>query len=136
MSTESVPTPRNAALYGRVVNWEDIPEETVRPGVRRRVYATDEVMIAWHSLDVGMAVNPHSHPDFDQLVYIAEGVCDYHVAGTPHRMRPGSLLLVPAGAQHHIVPIEGPCINIDVFVPPRADFASSLGWLAGLAPRA
>lgn len=125
-------TERNPALYGRVVNWDDIPEETVRPGVRRRVYSTDEVMIAWHSLDVGMDVNPHSHADFDQLVYISAGVCDYHVAGTPHRMRAGSLMLVPAGAEHHVVPIEGPCINIDVFVPPRADFASSLRWLAQL----
>jgi quercetin dioxygenase-like cupin family protein len=136
VSTASTPDPRNPVLYGRVINWDDIPEETVRPGVRRKVYATDEVMIAWHSLDVGMDVNPHSHADFDQLVYIAEGLCDYHVAGTPHRMGPGSLMLVPAGAEHHIVPIEGPCINLDVFVPPRADFASSLGYLASLAPQA
>jgi quercetin dioxygenase-like cupin family protein len=135
MSTASVPAARSAALYGQVVAWDDIPEETVRPGVRRRVYSTDEVMIAWHSLDVGMAVNPHSHTDFDQLVYIAEGLCDYHVAGTPHRMKAGSLLLVPAGAEHHIVPIEGPCINLDIFVPPRTDFSGSLGWLANLAPR-
>lgn len=124
--------PRNPLLYGLVVNWGDIPEETVRPGVRRRVYATDEVMIAWHSLDVGMAVNPHSHAGFDQLVLITEGACDYHVAGTPHRMRAGSLLLVPAGAEHYIVPIEGPCINLDVFVPPRADFAGALAYLGEL----
>lgn len=135
MNHASVPAARSAALYGKVVNWDDIPEHTVRPGVRRRVYSTDDVMIAWHRLDVGMAVNPHSHPDFDQLVYIAEGVCDYHVAGTPHRMRAGSLLLVPAGAEHHVVPIEGPCINLDIFVPPRTDFAGSLGWLAHLAHR-
>jgi quercetin dioxygenase-like cupin family protein len=130
----SSPQPRNPLLYGLVVNWDDIPEETVRPGVRRRVYATDEVMIAWHSLDVGMAVNPHSHADFDQLVLITEGACDYYVAGTPHRMRAGSLLLVPAGAEHYIVPIEGPCINLDVFVPPRADFAGALGYLGELIP--
>jgi len=133
MSTGQVPTSRNAVLYGRVVNWDDIPEETVRPGVRRRVYATDEVMIASHSLDVGMAVNPHAHADFDQLVYIAEGVCDYYMAGTPHRMRAGSLLLVRAGTEHHVVPLEGPCINLDIFVPPRTDFSSALGYLAGLA---
>lgn len=128
------PAPRNPLLYGLVVNWDDIPEETVRPGVRRRVYATDEVMIAWHRLDVGMAVNPHSHAEFDQLVLITGGVCDYHVAGSAHRMRAGSLLLVPAGAEHHIVPIEGPCINIDIFVPPRADFAGALSYLDDLVP--
>jgi quercetin dioxygenase-like cupin family protein len=125
-------TSRNETLYARPLNWDDIPEEVVRPGVRRRVYSTDDVMIAWHSLDVGMALNPHKHDDFDQLVYIAEGVCDYYVGDTPHRMRAGSLMLVPAGHLHHVVPVEAPCINIDIFVPPRADFASSLGYLAQL----
>lgn len=115
-------TSLNAQLYATVVNWDDIPLEDVRPGVRRRIYTTDEVMFAWHSLEVGMQTNPHSHEDFDQLVFIAEGLCDYFVSGEPYRMRPGSFMLVPAGAEHYIVPLEGPCINIDVFTPPRADF--------------
>ncbi len=113
---------RNAGLYGTVVSWDDIPIVDVRPGVKRRVYSTDQVMFAWHSLDVGMQTNPHSHEDFDQLVYIDAGLCDYYVSGEPNRMGPGSFMLVPAGAEHYIVPIEGPCINIDVFTPPRADF--------------
>lgn len=117
---------RNPLLYGLAVNWDELPEVTVRPGVHRKLYSTDEVMIAWHRLEAGMDLNPHSHEDFDQLVYIAEGTCDYHVAGTPHRMTAGSLLLVPRGSSHHIVPIGGDCINIDIFCPPRADFLAEL----------
>lgn len=132
MTAQPAAQSRNAALYGVAVNWDDIPEENVRPGVRRRVYSTDQVMIAWHSLDVGMSLNPHTHRDFDQLVYISDGVCDYYVSGKANRLRAGSLLLVPAGAEHYVEPIEGPCINIDIFVPPRADFAAALGWLATL----
>ncbi|WP_283138334.1 cupin domain-containing protein [Rhizohabitans arisaemae] len=120
---------RNAKLFGTVVNWDDIPQTQLRPGVRRRVYATDEVLIAHHELEVGMALNPHRHDDFDQLVFIASGLCDYYVEGVPHRMRAGSFLLVPRGAEHYVEPIEAPCVNIDVFVPPRADFASSLEWI-------
>ncbi|TDC84355.1 cupin domain-containing protein [Actinomadura sp. 7K507] len=123
---------RNAKLYNRVIGWADMPETEMRKGVRRRVYSTDEVMVAHHTLDVGMDLNPHSHADFDQLVYIAEGRCNYYVEGVPHEMTAGTFLLVPSGAEHYIEPLEEPCVNIDIFVPPRADFAKSLTYLDDL----
>lgn len=112
---------RNEALFGQVVNWDEIPQREIRPGVRRRVYATDEVMLAHHELAVGMALNPHTHEDFDQLVYIASGRCNYYLDGTAHDMREGSFLLVPRGTEHYVEPVADPCVNIDIFVPPRAD---------------
>ncbi|MTV24682.1 cupin domain-containing protein [Nitriliruptoraceae bacterium ZYF776] len=125
---------RNADLYGRVVRFADLPVDRPRPGVERVVYATDEVMLAWHTLEVGMAANPHHHDEFDQLVLILAGRCRYHVDGVPLEMGPGSVTLVPAGATHHIEPTEGPCVNLDVFVPPRADLlhlVADLGVGAG-----
>lgn len=111
------------ALAGIVVNWDDVPEEVIRPGVRRRVYSTDEVMLCWHSLSVGMDLRPHSHEDFDQLALILEGEANYYIDGVARRMGPGSMLLVPKGAEHYIEPLTEPCINLDVFAPPRADYA-------------
>jgi quercetin dioxygenase-like cupin family protein len=113
----------SAALAGVVVNWDDVPEDVIRPGVRRRVYSTDEVMLCWHSLSVGMDLRPHSHDDFDQLALILEGEANYYISGVAHRMGPGSMLLVPKGAEHYIEPLTEPCINLDVFAPPRADYA-------------
>lgn len=112
----------NELLYANVISWDDIPEEGIRPGVVRRLYSTDEVTIAWHRLSRGMTLNPHTHVDFDQLVWIVEGECDYWVNGTPHRMGPGTMMLVPAGEEHYIEPVSETCVNIDVFAPPRADF--------------
>jgi quercetin dioxygenase-like cupin family protein len=113
----------NEVLFRTVVNWDEVPEDVIRPGVRRRVYSTDEVMLCWHSLSVGMDTRPHSHDDFDQLVLILEGRANYFVDGVAHEMGPGSLMLVPAKAEHYIVPLTEPCINVDVFAPPRADYA-------------
>lgn len=117
---------RNEHLFASVVNWDELPVTEVRPGVRRRVYATDEVMIAYHELEVGMTLNPHTHDDFDQLVHIAQGRANYYVDGTPHDMRAGSFMLVPRGSEHYVEPTEGPCVNIDYFVPPRADLMPPL----------
>jgi hypothetical protein len=44
-------------------------------------------------------------------------------------MAAGSFLLVPRGAEHYVEPTEAPCVNIDVFVPPRADMINALDWL-------
>ena len=122
-------TDRNPKLFGVVVNWDDIPVTEIRPGVRRQVFATDDVMLARHELEVGMQLNPHTHADFDQLVYIADGRCNYYIDATPHDMRAGSFLLVPRGAEHYVEPTEAPCVNIDLFVPPRADMRGALDWL-------
>lgn len=125
---------RNEKLYRRVVSWDEIPEEDVRRGVRRRGYATDEVMLMWNVVEKGMELKPHSHDDFDQLVCIFEGTCNYYVDGVAHAMGPGSMMLVPAKAEHYIEPISPSCANLDIFVPPRGDYEASLAWIASLVP--
>ena len=116
-------------LYGRVVRWDDVPEEDVRPGVRRRGYATDDCMLVMNELEPGMQLNPHVHDEFDQLVYIVAGECRYFIDDKPHAMSAGSMLLVPAGSPHYIEPIGGTCLNLDIFVPPRADLAHLMSYL-------
>lgn len=120
---------RNGKLYRRVLNWADIPEEDVRPGVRRRGYATDECMLVMNALEPGMQLNPHVHEDFDQLAYIVEGHANYYIDGVPHEMTAGSMLLVPAGSPHYIEPLGGEVLNLDIFCPPRADLAHLLSYL-------
>lgn len=116
----------NDALHlSLAVNWDDIDEEIIRPGVRRKIYSTPDVMLCWHHLSRDMALRPHSHDDFDQLALVLEGEADYFVDGTPHRMRAGSMLFVPATRPHYIEPVTEHCINVDVFAPPRKDYAGS-----------
>ena len=47
--------------------------------------------------------------------------------------RPRDVMLVPRGAEHYIEVTDGPCVNLDVFVPPRADYAHLTAWVHGLA---
>jgi quercetin dioxygenase-like cupin family protein len=118
----------NEALYGRVINWEDIPSEVARPGVSRKAYSTDRVMLVRNELEEGLEVRPHSH-HFDQLVQIVHGRCEFYISGKPHGMGPGDIVLVPARSEHYITVTDGPCVNIDLFVPPRSDYMHLLGYL-------
>lgn len=109
-------------LYRRVVKWDDLALEDVRPGVRRCAYTTDDIQLVMNHVEPGMDLRPHSHNDFDQLVYIVSGRANYYIDDVAYEMHAGSMLLVPAGAPHYVDPIE-PTLNLDIFVPPRADYA-------------
>jgi len=112
---------RDEPLHGVVVRWDDIPEDRPRPGIARRGYATDQVQMVMNVCDRDIELRPHSHQDHDQLVYIAKGRALYFVDGVPREMGPGSMMLVRAGAEHYIQPLEDGVENIDIFVPPRED---------------
>ncbi|MBM4420057.1 MAG: cupin domain-containing protein [Chloroflexi bacterium] len=112
--------------------WDQIPDEAVRPGVRRRAFGNDGAMLVMNELKPGMTVNPHVHTDFDQLAYIVSGTALYHVDGVPHKVGPGSLILIPAGQTHHIEPTGSePVMNLDVFGPARKDYMHLLEWMKG-----
>jgi quercetin dioxygenase-like cupin family protein len=110
------------SLYRKVVRWDDLDMEVIRPGVKRAGYVTDDVMLVMNHVEPGMQLNPHVHNDFDQLAYVMSGKANYFIDGVPHEMGAGSMLLVPAGATHYIEPLE-PTLNLDIFTPPRADLA-------------
>lgn len=126
---------RSARLYRRPLNWADLPEEVVRPGVRRRAYATDDVMLVMNMVSPGMELNPHTHDDFDQLAVVLSGRAHYYIDDVAYEMTSGSMLLVPAGAPHYIQPLDsedGEVANLDIFVPPRADLGHLVEYVAEL----
>jgi quercetin dioxygenase-like cupin family protein len=113
----------------RAVRWEDIPDEFVRPGVRRRGFGTEQCLLVMNECTPGMDLRPHVH-DFDQIAMILEGRCNYYVEDEPNDMGPGSVLLIPAGKEHHIEPVGDEAVkNIDVFTPCRSDLAHLLDWM-------
>ena len=109
-------------------SWDAIPGETVRPGVSRKGFASDKVMLVMNECQPGMALNPHSHT-FEQVVYIVKGKCRYHVGDIAYEMEPGSVLVVPTGVIHYIEPVgDEAVLNLDVFAPPRADYRHLTEW--------
>lgn len=111
-------------------SWAEIPSEDVRRGVRRRVFGTPGVMLVLNEIEPSMDVAPHVHEDFDQVALILSGRARYHVGDVAHEVGPGSVLLIPAGVPHYIEPAGEELIeNLDVFAPPRTDFAHLVSWM-------
>ena len=114
--------------------WDEIPDEPVRPGVRRRAFGTKDAMLVLNHCEPGMDTRPHSH-DFDQIALITKGTAIYHIGDEPCEVGPGSIMLIPAGVQHYIEPTGTETVeNIDVFAPARDDYMHLLEWLKSNSP--
>lgn len=113
-----------------VANWDEIPGEDVRPGVRRRAFGTSDVILVLNDIESQMEPAPHRHDDFDQIATIVAGRAVYHVGDVGYEVGPGSLLLIPAGVEHWIEPVgDEPVENLDIFAPARADYQHLLTWM-------
>lgn len=115
----------------KAVRWDEIPDEPVRPGIRRRGFGTEDVLLVMNHCEPGMDPRPHSH-EFDQIAMITKGRAIYHVGDDANEVGPGSILLVPAGVEHHIEPLGDETVeNIDVFAPARDDYLHLVDWMRG-----
>jgi hypothetical protein len=43
-------------------SWDEIPDESVRSGVRRRAFGTEDVMLVMNHCEPGMTLRPHRSP--------------------------------------------------------------------------
>lgn len=111
-------------------NWDDIPGELVRPGVSRKGFGNEDVILVMNEIQPEMEARPHRHDDFDQIATVVSGRAIYHVGEVAHEVGPGSLLLIPAGVEHFIEPVGDEVVqNLDVFAPARDDYRHLLDWV-------
>jgi quercetin dioxygenase-like cupin family protein len=112
-----------------VSNWDRIPDEEARPGIRRKGFGSDDCLLVYNECTPGMELKPHSH-DFDQIGMITAGRALFHLGDEAVEVGPGSVLLIPAGVEHYIEPLGEEVVhNIDVFTPLREDYRHLLDWM-------
>ncbi len=112
-----------------VTNWDRIPDEEARPGIRRKGFGNEDCLLVYNECTPGMELKPHSH-DFDQIGMITAGRALFHLDDSAEEVGPGSVFLIPAGVEHYIEPVGDEVVhNIDVFVPLREDYRHLLDWM-------
>jgi len=106
--------------------WEEIPRETLKADLGRRVIAGERIMLAHVYLDKGCIVPQHSHEN-EQLTYILEGKLRFWLGedeSTVVDVAAGEVLHIPPNLPHKAEALET-TLDVDVFSPPRQD------WLDG-----
>lgn len=97
-----------------------LAEREVMPGFFGRFIHTDATTHAYWRIEAGAVLRPHAHPH-EQVVNLFEGELELTVEGVPHRLGPGSVLVI-AGNQVHSGHAITACRVLDVFSPVRDDY--------------
>lgn len=112
-------------------DWNQLEREVVRPGVERVGFGSDKVMCVMNWLAPGMDTFPHKHP-FEQLVLILQGRARFYIGDEMVEAGPGSMIRIPPDVMHYAEPVgEEIVLNLDVFAPPRDDYAHLVNYQNG-----
>ena len=106
--------------------WEDLPKESLKEDLARRLISTDRMMLAQVFLDQGCVVPRHSHEN-EQLTYILEGTLRFWLGEDESELvdvHAGEVLHIPSWLPHRAQALEK-TLDMDIFCPPRQD------WLDG-----
>jgi len=106
--------------------WDDMPKETLKPLLQRRLISTDRMMLAHVYLEKGCIVPKHSHEN-EQLTYLLSGSMRFWFGDDESHVVDivaGEVLHIPSHLPHKAEALET-TLDVDIFCPPRAD------WLDG-----
>jgi quercetin dioxygenase-like cupin family protein len=106
-----------------------LPRLAVWNGVLARAVHGERVTLAVVELDADSVVSEHSHEN-EQLGIVLRGSVRFRVATEERELGPGETWRIPANAPHEVHAGPDGAVVIDVFGPPRNDWAA----LESLAP--
>ncbi len=99
-------TPENkTSPIAEVLTLTDLVEYQTGTVVSRTLVKKAAGTITVFAFDAGEGLSEHTAP-FDALVLVVEGEAEISVAGTPHRVRAGELLRLPAQHSHAVRAVQ------------------------------
>ena len=85
----------------------------------RVLQQTSRTQCAVMTLAPGADGGPAEAHGGDQIVYVIEGEALLRIDGCEHRAGAGTLITIPAGANHHVEnPVSTPLFFLTVYAPP------------------
>ena len=109
-------------LTYKTVDWSKIDWTPVRDGIERKSFSGAGATLALHRIHPGHARLPHAHTN-EQVVYILEGVVDFHIGDDVVRLGPGGLVVIPPNVTHYVSLVgDEPALNLDIFTPARPEY--------------
>jgi quercetin dioxygenase-like cupin family protein len=102
------------------IQLDRVPVREIFPGLRARLIHSDRVTHSWVEVDAGATFPEHQHPH-EQIVSILAGELELVVDGQVHRLKPGTVFVIPPNAKHSGRGITA-CKVLDAFAPTRDDY--------------
>ncbi|HEY3100433.1 MAG TPA: cupin domain-containing protein [Methylomirabilota bacterium] len=86
----------------------------------RVLQQTDRSQTAVMTIPPGQDAGPEETHRADQIIYIVEGEAALRVDDEERRVSAGALVMIPAGARHHVRnPGRAPLFFVTIYAPPE-----------------
>jgi quercetin dioxygenase-like cupin family protein len=115
-------TARDREMYV-VRPYDAVPITELVKGSNSHLIRGSNVMVSFLTMKAGSVFELHSHPE-EQVMIVLEGFCDEVIEDKMYRVGPGDVLRFPPNVRHGAFLREVDCRAIDIFSPPRADYAA------------
>lgn len=102
------------------VRLSEIQPHEVMPGFAAKMIHTAQTTHAYWQITKGAALPEHAHVH-EQVLNLLEGEFELVLAGVPHRLMAGDVLVIPSNVPHSGTAITD-CRILDVFSPVREDY--------------
>lgn len=102
------------------VNWDDVPVETVRPGITRAVVHGMRQSLVRYRYEPGAVFPEHSHPQ-EQVTAVLTGRIAFEIAGTRRVFGPGDVAVIPGGVPHGAEVVGSEVVDTINALSPRRD---------------
>jgi len=95
----------SADLVARALKPADLVQ--IQPGaiVSREILRKKTGTVSVFAFDKDEALSEHTAP-FDALVFALEGQADVTISGTPHRVKAGEMIIMPADKPHALKAVD------------------------------
>lgn len=125
--TEAAGTP---TAGGRFVRVDDVEQVTFLEGLTFRPILGEKVLVNHVYFDPHVEAPTHVHVE-EQVVVVLEGEFEFWVGDESRRMRRGDVAMIPPWVPHGGRTHESPCVELDIFSPPRSQLLALLRPPAG-----
>ena len=94
-------------LKGKAIEMESLIEYQEGSVVSMEVIKKELGTVTVFAFDKGQGLSEHSAP-FDAMVQIIDGEAEITLAGEPHTVKKGEMLIMPANVPHALQAVNGP----------------------------
>ena len=111
---------------GTWVEWSDLDTLELVPGLRFQPVLGDNVMVNFVYFEPHTEAPLHWH-DEEQVSFVIDGEFEFEVAGEKRILRRGQAVVIPPNVPHAARTSDTPCLEVDVFHPPRRGLLDAMG---------
>ena len=101
---------------------DELPQLELFPKALSGIAQGEQLMLSFLVMEQGCQIPEHSHPH-EQAGLVMEGRLRFRIGADEKVAGPGAAFIAPPNVVHEGEVLEGPCRVLDIFSPPREDYA-------------